>query len=1242
MGSGDHISITPDLKASISSLVDGGYESERELHPEEQRRTPAGSLKKVMGKGSMNHCGNFLAMRRISGWLVTLVLAGSFLSAGHLMAQGITTGTIMGTIVDPQGAVVPAANLTATNLATGVKLATQSLANGAFAFRDVPIGRYALDIDASGFSRGAVPSVVVVSGVTTDLKAVKLGVSASAQRVEVTGGTTPLLQVSESQVTTTFGVQTLESIPLNNAFDTVTEVIPGIVSTHADNFSNTNGDNFSVNGQSGRYNNFELDGQTNNDNTVGGPQIFFGNQDALAEIEVISNDYSAQYGRNSGAVVNYITKSGTDAFHGSAFEFYQGSFLSSLENQEKNPLFGFCAPGQNPSSGCSVPVLPRSIENRFGATLGGPILKNKLFFFGSGYWDRQHTGAIPQTSTALTPTPAGLTALAATFPGNSSVEALQNYGPYAVKVGNPTAVGAVTDETVTGPGGVTATNVPFSFVQRFVPSPYNDEEFLGRLDWQPTEKDRLFARYLYQNALQENYFGDVPSGGYANFLDTIHTIGADWTHTFSPNWVDQLRYSFQQSGLGFPSGDYKGCNVSTPAACPADITINGGFESFGLSAGLPQGRVVKVTQVQDNAIWTHGNQAILFGGEVDYQNSPQTGLFNYNGAFTFNDFNNFISDAPGSGQPASNAEVALTDGPITTKYKETDIALYLQDDWKVTPTLTAHLGLRWEYFSPAFNVLHSETVSRESNPATAFWDTTLPLADRTFPAIQNFYKGFEPRIGFAWNPTFDSKLVVKAGYSINENPAFYNIALLSGNGAPVVVAGTIDCTGGSSCIPSGGDISGAAVRALNLPSLPRGGDPRILDQTQIQTNLVPPYTQTYTLAIDHQIGSAAVVEIRYVGSLTEKNFQSRDANPYLLPVKTDYPAFAPVTLCSDTSAVGYGRPNCNFGNVAEVDNGGWAKYNGLQTNLTTRNLHGATGTFSYTYSKTMDNVTDALASTYAGGSSLAFAQNPLNTDIGERSVSGNNFTNVIGAQLSYQVPDWNTDNRIVAKLTHGFEINAFYRFDSGQPYTPFQTIGLDAYTPDVSYCDGAFNSSSVGPAVDTCRLIRSNKSAPLSSVAYLNPYTGPVGPGGPALGTPQYVVYGSDSATFDGSGNFLTYNPGTPISPTAAHWIIDNKAYAQSVGNPYPGSSRGIESGDTFSELDAGIVKNTKLTERITLQLSMNAYNALNQMYRGSPETYVGNTATFGSYDYSSGSHVPGNTTPSGTRFILLGGKIIF
>ncbi len=440
-----------------------------------------------------------------------LALSFSFFPT-PVRGQGITTGTISGTITDPSGAVISGTTIIALDPTRGTTLTAESGADGTFSIRGVPIGTYRLTISAIGFSASRLDNVIVRAGGTTDLNSVQLKIGATEQ-VQVNGSAATLLETSDSQVTTTFSTQQMQSLPLNNGFDTVTEVIPGVVSTHGDNFSNTNGDNFSVNGQSGRYNNFELDGQSNNDNSIGGPQIFFGSQDAIAQLQVITDDYSAQYGRNAGAVVNYITKSGSNAFHGSAFEFYQGSFMSSLSNQQKNPLFGYCVPGES-GDGCTTPQVPRSVENRWGGTIGGPILKDKLFFFGSTFWDHVRNGAAPSQSLPdLTPDPTGIAELKAAFPGNPSVAALVASGPYGVSQGNPQPIpNSAVIETVTGPNGVSAP-IEFAGVQRLIPTIFNDEENLGRVDWQPTAKDHLFVRYFYQNQLQSGVAGTTIAAG---------------------------------------------------------------------------------------------------------------------------------------------------------------------------------------------------------------------------------------------------------------------------------------------------------------------------------------------------------------------------------------------------------------------------------------------------------------------------------------------------------------------------------------------------------------------------------------------------------------------------------------------------------------------------------------------------------------------------------------------------------
>lgn len=1168
-------------------------------------------------------------LRRTSFFLALVLSLFGAGGARWAAAQGITTGTIVGVVADPQGAVIPGARVTATNDATGVVLTTTSLSAGDFAFHAVPIGRYTVKVAASGFSLATVSNVQVNAGVTSDLKQIGMKIGAT-QVVQVSGSGEELLNPTQSQVTTTFSSQSLEQVPLNNGFDTITEVIPGVVSTHGDNFSNTNGDNFSVNGQSGRANNFELDGQNNNDNSIGGPQIFFGNQDAIAQIQVITDDYSAQYGRNAGAVVNYITKSGTNQFHGSAFELYQGQALSSMTNSDKQPLFGYCAPGESAAAtGCAPPVMPRFVENRFGGTLGGPILRNHLFFFGSTYWDRLFTGVTPSESLPyVTPTPTGLAELAAAFPGNPAVGMLTSAGPYGVATGNPTPIASsITTEAVNG------VPIQVSGVTRSVSFPFTDEENMGRLDWQPGSNDHIFVRYFQQEETSTGYGANsVAAGDWVNVPDNNYSVGADWTHTFSPQWVNQLRYSFQEEKVYFEGGSFPGCTSTALSACPTSINFISSYDdSFGVNAAFPQGRTVKVTQIQDNATWSHGNHTVLFGGEFDYQNSPNVFLPLYNGEYLYNNLSSFVSDS---------GAVDLANGNPVIPFTEPDYAGYVQDDWKVRPSFTAHLGFRYEFFSQAVNELHNETVARESDPATAFWDQSLPLADRTVPQVSNYYKNLEPRIGIAWNPGFDQKLVVNAGYAINTNPAFYNIFLIDAIASPVANSGQITCAG--NCLPPSGSASGAAVRAQLLPQLPTGGNPEFRDQTYVPTNFRTPRVQTYSLGIQHQIGSAAVGSVRYVGTHTSDNFQSVDANPYLAPVAAAFPSYNLPALCTDSTAPGYGRPNCNKSNLALVSNGGWQDYSGLQLNLTTRNMHGLTGTVSYTWSRAIDNVTDVF-STGGAGSTNAFAQNPLDTDQGETAVDGNSYPNVVGTQVTWQLPTFAKSNGLMSRLVNGFGLTSMYRYNSGQPYNPYQPLFVDGITGDTSFCDNTFNSSSVGPGLDTCRLAVSNPQAPLNTVAYLNPYTGPMVGGAPTTGTPMWVQYNSDSV----NPTTGAYNPGTPTTPSANHWIINNQAYAMSVGNPYPGSGRNILRGDSFSDLDASLYKTFAITERVKLQLSFNGYNVMNQMFRGVGNPNVGlyTPPGAGFNDFLSTaenveSTVPGNT--SGQRFFIYGGKITF
>src|SRR6202140_3090573 len=442
--------------------------------------------------------------------LQLVVLLTLLFTAAFSMAQGIVSGSISGTVTDPSSAVVVGATVTAQNTATGGTLTTVTNDTGYFTFRSVPPGTYKVTITGKGFRTVEVPQVSVETSKDATLASIKMELtSAAGETVEVVEAA-PILETTTGQVTNTFDAQATADLPTGGGFDSLALYLPGVADTGSNNFSNTNGVGFSSNGLRGRSNNFQIDGQSNNDNSVAGPSIFLGNQDVLEEVSVITNDFGVEYGRASGSVVNYVTKSGSNDFHGSGFEYYEGSFADSHTNQEKNPVFGFCAP-TNPAAGCKpVGPIPKFVENKFGDSFGGPIKRDKAWFFFTPYFDRQRSAGSPSASTTLTPTPNGLTQLAAAFPGNPAVAALNAIGPYAVKAGNPTISGAVVPTAVTD--GTTTAPIDFAHVTRSVPALFNDREFTGRVDVQVTNKDRIGARYIFQQNIQTGATGQFSAG----------------------------------------------------------------------------------------------------------------------------------------------------------------------------------------------------------------------------------------------------------------------------------------------------------------------------------------------------------------------------------------------------------------------------------------------------------------------------------------------------------------------------------------------------------------------------------------------------------------------------------------------------------------------------------------------------------------------------------------------------------
>jgi len=1172
-----------------------------------------------------------------SGWvsrpmqlLIALILSAAYvLTTASALPQGIATGSISGTIADPSGAVVPGAKVTAVNTATNTASSVETNNDGAFALRSLPPGSYKITIEASNFRTTFLEGVEVSVARDTNLGTAKLELGKLGETVQVEGAA-PLVESTTAQVTTSFSSEAVAALPLNGGFDMLTLFIPGVADTGSNNFSNTNGVGFSANGLRGRSNNFQIDGQSNNDNSVAGPSIFLGNQDALDEVTVITNDFGVEYGRASGSVVNYVTKSGTNQFHGSGFDYFTGSHWDSHDNLET-----------------AADTIPRYVENRFGGTFGGPVKQNKAWFFFSPYFDRIRSAGTPSSSgTNLTPTPAGLTQLAAAFPGNPAVGALTTIGPYAVTAGNPridTSKAPV--QTITVTDGTTSAPIEFAPVIRNPPSLFNDREFTGRVDVQLTSKDRVSARYIFQQNIQTAATGRFAAGAWVDVPARDQQIALDWTRTFTNNFVNQARYSFSRAGFGFEGGSFPACTRANIFACPTSITLNGGV-TFGIANNLPQGRTINNTQVQDNASLFHGRHTFKFGGEYYKQRSPNTFLPSINGSYTFSSTGSGVGGSCRTKFPTLPAyspnicsfsrflsdtvlNLGLTDGPPKFSFREYDLAAYFGDDWRVKDNLTLNLGLRWEFSSQAINLLHDISVANQTG-SKPFWDPSLPSSVTTVPQIPNHFKYFAPNIGFAWKPQLfgitGDKTVIRGGFRVTYDPAYYNMFLNVATAAPVVNAGTLTAaTCSAPCLPTSGFL-GSDVRAAHLSNIPTGVgiNPGSRNNTRVSNDFHEPYTLGWSLGVQQEVTKRSVLEIRYVGNRVNGNFQTINTNPELDGlIANGFSSLIPagVTPCATAGTPGFAtqRADCNFTNVRTRENTAWSDYHGLQTELRIRDWHGLSGGFTFTFSKTLDNNSE-IFSTFSGGNTVAGAQNPFDNSRGEKALSGLDFPKLASIYLVYDLPFYKSQNGFLGHLMGGYQVNTTWRYSSGQLWTPVTGAGSN------SSCQTRYDANFFS-GLSTCRMFNGNPSAAVDTVGQC-----------------------TNAALPDcGLVDFFAKTP-TPVSANAVRWIYNDDTAAAFFHTPYGNASRNPGyRGDAVNTVNFSMAKTTKLTERMSMRLEAQAYNLLNHRFLGVPDPVIddGNLANGGTFgnnfsNASGGDYTNVNTTGLGRRRLILGAKFIF
>jgi outer membrane receptor protein involved in Fe transport len=1121
--------------------------------------------------------------------LATILL----ISSAAVFAQ-VTKGTLRGTVTDPNGGVVAGANVTAVNQNTGARSQTTTSGEGIYVLPELPPGQYTVTVEpTAGFSKKAVKDVTVSLGQSTDLP-VALAVGSPTEIVTVTSSGEELISRDQSQVSTTIETRKIEDLPSNAAgagLDTLALLAPGVIANNSGGV-NTNGTGLSVNGNRARSNNFQIDGADNNDLSVSGPAMFIDNQDSIQEIQVITNNFSAQYGRNQGAIVNYVTKAGTNNFHGRLFEFHRDNRnLNSLNNIEKRG-------GQEKPD--------RSLFNTFGGTIGGPLYIPRFgeggksyingtdrFFFFVSYQGIRNPAISTVRAPAFAFVPSEFQHLLATFPNNPVIQAITTQSAFALPGSRPRSDFNSTATVSLGGQNFTVAQPEFS-----VATPFSETTYSTRFDLKLSKKDTVTARYEYQrqtfvNSLaQTNGFtGDIPASS--------KNMGGIWTHTISNSMVSEARGFYQRIGVEFGGG----CSTGSSGCIPGPLEIGSAITnitlpvlsgrtllSIGPATNLPQGRIGKVYQLADNLSWSRGKHSLILGAEYKHLSEVSPFLPNFNGQFGFNSAARLIANAPST--------FGLTIGDPTLAFTENDQYYFVQDDFKFRPNLTLNLGLRYEYTGQPINILNKISTERESG-SKGFFDPALPLSQRTVPKVKADKNNFAPRLGFAYSPHFWKKYlgedatVIRGGFSIAYEPAFYNILGNVQGSSPFSAALALS---GATLLPAtnspfplpGGVPTGELIR--NTANFPLGKlNPLFLTQTVVSDDFHAPYSEQWSLGVQHQFGRNHVAEVRYVGTRGVGLFQNLNGNFFTGPLVNgitnwfgtgiNLPSFANLLpagtaaqVCADNPATFPNEGTCNGrqfrqGSKTIRANSAFSNYHGLQSRYTGRFANSLSVNASYTFSKTIDNASEIFGFDIAS----ANQQNPFCNGPCERSLSQIDRPHAFSLNFIYDVPFKKEQKGVLGHILGGWQVNGVYVLTSGEPYTPGQFFNGSVYGLGNAYLTSGDRPFVTNASADP-RLVGISQID--AFLIFDAPLTNPNG----------FYSFNQINAT----GDFV------PVTANQVHFVANLPGAAKVFGTPFGNSTRNSLRGPRLNQLNASLFKTIRIRENLSLQLRGEAYNVLN------------------------------------------------
>jgi Carboxypeptidase regulatory-like domain len=1062
------------------------------------------------------------------GLVVILSLAVLLLGltvSSQLSAQ-VISANLVGTVLDKTGAVVPGAKVEATNANTGVKYETVANETGEYRFNNLPVGTYNVAGSAANFATTTINGFVVELNKTSTLQ-ITLEIKGAVTSIEVSGSA-PALDTTTAQISTTFDQKLNADLPVSATTGGVLNLslLSAGVATGGGIGAGTGP---SVGGQRPRNNNYTIEGVDNNNKSVTGPLVMIPN-DAVAEFSVLQNQFSPDFGHSSGGQFNTIIRSGTNSYHGTAYIYSENRNFNAIDQSTINN--GFTS-------------NQRFDSNRMGGSFGGPIKRNKLFFFGAVEYNPVGQAAI-LGSPVCSPTAAGYSALAS-LPGISATNLaiLQKYAAPAASQDTsgtcgPTGKGT---ETITSNTGATTT-ITEGILSFSGPNFTNNWAALGSIDYDISSSDQLRGRYVYNSISQIDTNATLPAF-YESTPFKFHLVTINEYHTFNPNTQNEFRLGYNRYFNTTPAG-----NFSFPGldSFPNILFTNLNGLNIGPDPNAPQFTIQNTYQAADTISWTHNAHTLKFGIEGRKLIAPESFIQRARGDYEYNSLQQYLDDR----SPDSLGQRSVG---VPTYYGD-QAALYwfVNDNWRIRPNFSLNFGVRYEYTTTPFGIRSQQLNSIASVPGLV--DFSAPRAPKN---------DWGPRIGFAYSPGTSGRTSIRAGFGIAYDVHYDNIGILSLPPELSVTENVLVHANTPNFLAGGGLPPGTG----QPQTFPDAASAQAATSTYYPPNVKDPKSMDWTLGVQRSLGSDYTVEVRYIGTRgvhlnvqSIVNLEALTTPSLFLPT---YIGNVPSQATLDASAINlntilssgdgieprFDAAGFNQNILTAFEPQGSSTYHGLATQITRRMSHGLQFVGAYTFSHLIDNSTADFHSTDLTPRRPQDFQN-LTAD---RANSALDHRHRFTLALLYDVPYFKNGNAFVKNALGNWEIAPIYTYQTGEWMTAQDAIDANL-NGDQAGDRPIFNPKGVGTTgsgvVPLC-----TSAIPASSCTLAN-----------VLDNAPFVV------------GYAAINP--------------NAKYIQAYYGALANVGRNTILGAPTNNFDATAVKRFTITERYKVEFAVQAYNLLN------------------------------------------------